>query len=296
MGSPYRIPRLTRRSSAATGTPAPSRPGHPTLGRWRIRRRRRAPSVDLRPGRVMWPRFAMVRSGVPRMRFSKKGPRATTTTRARWAMLATGRATASRALPWFARRRTNATSPGRAAQPPAARIRCSLPVPAATMGRLHPDGHLSGGRVRWIESRRLRAAAPMLCGGHLQLGDGRVLEPDPDQRRRLQRWERLHPDGHLSGGRVRWIESRRLRAAAPMLCGGHLQLGDGRVLEPDPDQWRRLQRRQCVHPKRPVHQRRLLRHSLHLHRGRLPSELDVQRERRVHHRQRGPRHLLPGRR
>ena len=80
-------------------------------------------------------------------------------------------------------------------------------------------------------ARRGRAPARIRCvarrrdqchvGGRLQPGDRDVLEPERDQRHRLQRRQRLHADRHLPDGAVRRREpGRRARRAISATSAG----------------------------------------------------------------------------
>ena len=69
---------------------------------------------------------------------------------------------------------------------------------------------------------RCAGANPVVCAafdqchvaGHLQSGDGRVLEPEQGRRHGVQRRQRLHADRHLPGRRLRRRQPGHLRGVA----------------------------------------------------------------------------------
>ena len=61
---------------------------------------------------------------------------------------------------------------------------------------------------------------------------GMCSNPARSQRHRVQRRQRVHADRHLPGGRLLRGEPGHLRGERPVPRRGHVQPGDGRVLEP----------------------------------------------------------------
>ena len=69
-------------------------------------------------------------------------------------------------------------------------------------------------------------------GRHLQHVDRRLLEPGEDQRHRLQRRQRLHPDRHLPGGHLHRRQPGDLHGPGPVPYRGDLQPSTGVCTNP----------------------------------------------------------------
>ncbi len=119
--------------------------------------------------------------------------------------------------------------------------------------RLHPIRYLSGWRLHGLKSGCMRSHGPMSRCWKLRSSNRRLFQSRQGRWLGLQRWQRLHPIGYLSGRRLHGLKPGCMRSHGSMSRCWKLRSSDGRLFQSRQGRWHRVQRWQRLHQRRSVY-------------------------------------------